>query len=49
MPLSTAIPALYSHFTGGDLSVKTALEHGVQHLLQPRLTPRAAEELIQLQ
>lgn len=42
--LAEAFPALHSHFTQGDASVREVLDHGIDAMLQSRLTRQATKE-----
>ena len=48
-PLSELLPALHSHATRPNASVKDALLHGIDTLLQPRRTRAAVEERAKLE
>jgi hypothetical protein len=48
-PLAESLPALHSHTTCPGTTVVEALAEGVETMMQPRLTARAAAELAALQ
>ncbi|WVZ72521.1 hypothetical protein U9M48_020963 [Paspalum notatum var. saurae] len=46
--LATKFPALHSHCRPSDISVREAVDRGIEPFLVSRLTPRAEEELAKL-